>query len=62
MPASLVKLQCINVSWTSTNWEGGVTIMINTLSQVCQLPESNSGIARDAAKVNILILLDARNA
>lgn len=35
--------------------------MNNTLSQVYQLPESNLGIAMGAAKVNILILLDARN-
>lgn len=35
--------------------------MNNTLSQIYQLPESNSGIAMDAAEANILLLKDARN-
>ena len=61
--ANLINLQCRNVLWTSecTNWEGGAIIMNNTLSQICQLRETNSGIVMDAAKANILVLKDARN-
>lgn len=44
-----------------TRFRGRAIIMNDTLSQVSQLPEPNSGIAMDAAKVNILILLDARD-
>jgi len=61
--ANLINLQCRNVLWTSDciNWEKGATIMNTTLSQICQLPELNSGIAMDAAKANIVTLKDARN-
>lgn len=55
MAANLIKLQCRNVSWTSPNLEGGAIIMKDTISRVCQQPESNSGTAMDAAKVGILM-------
>lgn len=57
--SNLINLQCRNVLWA--NWEGGAVIMNNALSHNCQLPESNSDIAMDAAKANGLIVKDARN-